>query len=199
MPDVGQPVAQTSPSSSTRSALLPFLIVLVVILVLLALASLFKGKSTSPTTVPTTAKVTGRPPSPTPRAMTKLSLDPAVKTLKVGDVLTIAVMTSGEGVQAVDVVLTYDPAVFQVGNVQKGEVFSEILQNRLENGRIFFSASVNPQTPKITANGTIFTVDLTPLSATATARVDFDRALTITAKAGENTLGETVGGRYIVE
>ena len=149
------------------------------------------GKTPSSTT-PSTGTTAKKP-------TTALAISPATKVLKVGQSIPVSVVISKEPVQAVDVVLTYDPEVFTVSNVVKGDLFPMKLRQKLEQGKIALSASVTPDSPAATGNGDIFTFSLTAISATPSSTVDFDKKDTITAKNGENTLGETTPGKYTVQ
>ena len=137
-------------------------------------------------------------PAPAESTKTELALNPSTGTLKVGEVLPISVKISKEAVQAVDVVVTYDPAVFSAGNIKPGD-FPKILRQTITPGRIVVSTSVSPDNPTAMTDGIVFTFSLTALKQATTTTVDFDASETITAKSGVNTLGTTSGSEFKVE
>lgn len=137
-------------------------------------------------------------PAPAESTKTELALNPSTATLKVGEVLPVSVKISKEAVQAVDVVVTYDPAVFSAGNIQTGD-FPKILRQKITPGRIVVSTSVSPDNPTPMTDGIVFTFSLTALSKSTATTVAFDASETITAKGGANTLGTTSGSQFKVE
>lgn len=156
-----------------------------------------------------------QPPAPTPPANTKeniqplsspipkpkalLTIDPATKTVKKGETFPVSIRLSGEPVQAVDIVLNYDPEFLKPSNIKNGELFPSILQRKIEQNKISFSAAVNPQKPEPVSSGEIFSVSLTALKATDSASLTFDPLETIAGKNGENFLGNVVGGNFKIE
>jgi len=139
-------------------------------------------------------------PSPTPAPSASLTISPSQKSLKVGEVMPVTVAISGEPVQAVDVVLTYDPRYFTASKIQKGKTFDQFLKQTIQQGKVSVSAAVGPTAASKTAGpGEIFTVNLTAIAATTSAQVSFAPSDTILAKNGENLLKIAVGGSYQIE
>ena len=139
--------------------------------------------------VPTTANAT----------KANLAIKPASKTLAVGEVLPISVELTGAGVQATDIILKFDPEVFSAGAVTPGTILPEVLQQKVEPGKVAVSLSVKPTNPAASATGTVFTIMLTALKASPSAAVSFDPTDTIAAKAGDNILGTATGGKYTIQ
>lgn len=149
--------------------------------------------------IPTPVTTPKPKPSPILQRRSKLFLTPASGTLTVGEVLPVSVLISNEPVQAVDVVLLYDPSVFAVSDIKKGDVFPLILRKDIIPGRVTVSASASPEEPVELKTGEVFSFSLTALAATASASIDFDAQDTIAAKDGVNRLGKIVGGKFRIE
>jgi Cohesin domain len=141
---------------------------------------------------------------PETRPSTALALVPSEATLKVGSSQKVEVTLSRIPVAAADVVLSYDPAVFDVSGVTNGTVFSNVIVNKVDTtaGEIKFSASVSPSKKDDLKEGTVFSFMLKAKKEAASSALDFvkrDKDGTITALNGENTLGVTNGALLKVE
>ena len=128
--------------------------------------------------------------------VTQLSIAPEDVIMKVGEERIMSVHITGAPVTAVDVVLTYDPAVLEINNVSNGDVFGREIVNKVESGRIYFSAAKNVENKgsvskdKALADGVLgFAVKA--LKKVETARIEFKLDETITAEDGKNLLGVT--------
>lgn len=158
---------------------------------------IFRGK---PVVVP--GKMAGVPSrieiQPTKMPLTNLSLSPSLKILTVGEVLPLAVMIDGDPAQAVDIVLSYDPTIFTPAKVTLGDVFPQILQEQVKDGKIRVSMSVNPQNPKLLGKGTVFTINLSAISATKSSQVKFVPEETLVGRAGMNILSHTTNATFTV-
>ena len=134
-----------------------------------------------------------------PQPSTTLSLSPSTKTVKVGETLSLTVMLTGDKAQAVDITLTFDPAVFSASDIAVGQAFPVVLRQRIVDGKIIVSASIDPSNqPESNPTGAIFTVNLTALGTKASTTVDFEAKDTIVAQNGKNIVGKTVAGTYTV-
>lgn len=134
---------------------------------------------------------------PTEAPTTNLSLDPPSKNMRVGEVTDVTVILSKTPVQAADIVITFDPKVFSISNIRNGTILPNILKQNLEQGKLTYSASVDPEA-KNELTGEVFTFSLRALSPATSSAIDFDKNMTITSSEGKNTLGLTVGGNYTI-
>lgn len=140
------------------------------------------------------------PPTETPRPSTTLLLSPSYKILKRGEIIPLSVVIKGERVQATDIVLKFDPKYFTVSDIVVGDAFPILLRQKVDSGQIMVSTSLDPEkevSPTLSL-GEVFSFNLTAISSTDSAIIEFDPRSTITAKDGKDTLGLTVGGRYII-
>lgn len=177
--------------SQKKTLLAAFLFVLFVVSIMVG-ANLSKEKKT--TTTKTALDI-----SSTLKPKTRLALSPISKTLKVGSIQKVSVDLLELPVTATDIVLTYDPAVFAVSNVQNGTIFERVLVNKNENGSIMFSAAVSPSKALSATKGTILSFTVRALKETPSSLIQFDTQKTITALNGENTLGLSTEATYKVE
>ncbi len=127
---------------------------------------------------------------------TGLTISPVSKNLSIGKQEKLEVVLSKLPVTAVDIVLTFDPTLVDVTNVQNGPLFQRVLQNKVDNGKIIFSAAVTPQNATNTKEGTVFTFMVKAKKEAPAALIGFDPRATVAALNGENMLGSTVGGTY---
>lgn len=172
-----------------------FLAILFILSIVIGRA--FSGFRFSPSNQPTitpTAVVTDTEKI----TQTVLSLSPAEKTLKVGQTETVKVLLSRRPVTAVDVVLTYDPMVLELSNIQNGDVFERVIQRKSKSGKLIFSAAVSPENAVNIKEGAVFSFAVKPKKETKLTTISFDAADTVTALQGENTLGVTESGKYKV-
>jgi hypothetical protein len=119
---------------------------------------------------------------------TVLTMTPSVETMKVGESATISVDLTSNPVQASDVVITFDPKMFRASDIVNGNVYEDLLINKIQTGRVTVSAAVSPNAPTTMKTGQMFSFKVTALQA-GTGTFIFDPKLTITAKNGVNTLG----------
>ncbi len=131
-----------------------------------------------------------RTASPTEKPMTILTLSPASLSLTKGQKQTVTLSLSNVPVTAIDIVLTYDPAVLTVGSLQNGSVFDRVIRQTVGNGKIVYSGAVSPEKKNMLKTGVVLTFSVTP-KVMGTGTISFDRTKTITALNGGNTLGST--------
>ncbi|OGK15392.1 hypothetical protein A3H80_01550 [Candidatus Roizmanbacteria bacterium RIFCSPLOWO2_02_FULL_37_19] len=126
---------------------------------------------------------------------TTLSMTSSATEVAVGDTVTVTVALAQTPVQAVDLVVNFDPTMFKASNVVNGTVYDDILRSEVKDGQVVVSATVSPSDPTNLKTGDVFTFTLQALKA-GKGVLEFDPKLTITAKNGVNTLG-TAGGATI--
>lgn len=124
---------------------------------------------------------------------TSLSMNPGTLNLKVGEKQTVSVDLSTIPVSAIDLGINFDPSVVSISNVTNGEVFDKVIVNKVAEGKMMYSASVSPDNPTETKEGTVLTFTVTALKPVETTLLDFNLTDTITALNGLNTLGVTTG------
>ncbi len=128
------------------------------------------------------------------RNSTQLSIEPKDEIVKVGESRLMSVHLKGSSVTAVDIVLNYDPAMLEVSDVTNGTAFGRVIINKVEKGKIYFSAAqdvTNAQKVNKNDDGAVFGFKVTALKKTETAKIEFSLDETITAENGENKLGIT--------
>ena len=141
-------------------------------------------------------------PTPTPKPIkANLSLYPLSSNLKVGQVFSVDIVldTKGLEVDAADVILDYDRKLLQVQKMVPGNFFDTFPVVASEGGKIQFSGLVSPKNGKpqtVSGKGKVGTILFQTLMR-GEAKVEFSPE-SVVAKGGENVLGETLGGRYIV-
>lgn len=128
------------------------------------------------------------------RNSTQLSIEPKDEIVKVGESRLMSVHLKGPSVTAVDIVLMYDPVMLEVSDVTNGTAFGRVIINKIEKGKIYFSAAqdvTSAQKTKRDDNGDVFGFKVTALKKAETAKIEFSLDETITAENGENKLGIT--------
>ncbi len=124
---------------------------------------------------------------------TTLTLSPAETTLKVGQSTTMTVDLASVPVAATDIVIAFDQEIFTVSDVKNGNVFARVIRNKVEEGKLVFSASVDPNDAENLKEGKVLTFKLTAKKQADSALLQFVQGDTITALNGDNTLGVTNG------
>lgn len=152
----------------------------------------FTRRATAPLSTPTISIL------PTVKPTADLSLQPAEATLSVGETLPVSVVLTKEGVQAIDVFLSFDPQYLSIANIEPGSDFPMVIRQDLSVARLAVSVSRKPDNPT-PETGEVFSFTLTALSATDSASISFDSEATIAARNGENIVGKMVEGRYKIE
>lgn len=140
--------------------------------------------------------IAGRTPSnaPTPdntttvQGATRLSIVPESIILAKGSSTKVNVVVEGEGSQATDVVITFDPTAVKASDIVNGTVFPDILRSDIGEKQLVVSAAVDPNNPNDLKTGTLFSFTLEGIAA-GTSTLAFDKNVTITATNGVNTLG----------
>lgn len=158
-------------------------------------------KNTSVTPPAGQSPLGGAQPTPMVSAKpgTELSIAPANQTLGVGQEAKITVVLSKVPVTAADVVITYDPEVVAVSAVQNGAVFERVIRNKVDNGKLIFSASVSPENATQIKEGVVMTFMVKTLAISTGTRLDFDPTATITALNGQNTIGQVMGAAITIK
>lgn len=169
------------------------------IVLLLFIGSIFVGAylSRSGSSVPNDTNnvdTTQGPNVPTKKPSTALAIL-GENTMKVGTTQTITVSLSNIPVTAADIIVSYDPEIFSVSNIENGTVFPKIIQNKLneEDGTVVFSGSVDPSNPENLMQGDVMSFTIKALKEAKASLLQLNRDETITAINGENTLGLTTG------
>ncbi len=131
-------------------------------------------------------------PSKKPSTSLKLMAD---TTMKVGASQTVTVELDNVPVTAADVVVSYDPEILTVSDIQNGDVFAKVIQRKTDiaKGLITFSGSVDPSNPNDLKTGKVMTFKVTAKKDASATLLQFSKDDTITAINGENTLGLTSG------
>lgn len=127
-------------------------------------------------------------PSPTEKQSTILAFSPATLNLKVGEKQTVAIILSGQTVQAADIVLSFDPTIISISQIQNGSVFERVIRKTSASGQVVYSGSVKPAQGALQTEGTVMTFTATA-KKTGTSTISFDAKKTITALNGVNTVG----------
>jgi len=132
--------------------------------------------------------------APTKKPATELKIM-ANTSMKVGTSQVVTVELSSVPVTATDVVVSFDPDILTVADVQNGKVFPKVIQKKIDatNGTITFSASVDPANPNDIKTGTVLSFKVTAKKDAPSTLLQFAKDDTITAINGENTLGLTTG------
>ena len=127
-----------------------------------------------------------------PEGTTTLTLVPSAEMVETGESITVSVMLDGDPVQAVDIAVNFDPALFAASNIVNGNIYSDIIRESVENGQVLVSAAVDPNDPDALTTGELFSFTLEAVEA-GSSELTFDSELTITAKNGSNTLQSAQG------
>lgn len=137
-------------------------------------------------------------PTSAPAETTALALVPSAETVKVGDTVTVSVMLSGEAVQATDIFVNFDPAVFKATAINNGEVYESLIRQTMEKDHVGITAGLNPSATDNMKTGEVFSFTLEAI-AKGSSELAFDPELTITAKNGLNSLKGTQNVTVSVE
>src|SRR3989338_8403617 len=153
-------------------------------------AYLSKGRSGS-TNKQTTNEV-ATAPSKKPSTTLKIV---AKEAMKVGESQVVTVDLSNVAVTAADIVVSYDPDILTVADVQNGTVFAKVIQKKIDttNGLVTFSGSVDPSNPNDLKMGKVMSFKVRAKKDARATLLQFAKDDTVTAINGENTLGLTTG------
>jgi len=163
------------------------------IIFIVTISSIFLGvylNKNNQQQAPTAQQPSETLPSDQETGSTTLSLSPVATSVQVGEETQVSVLLGKSSVQAVDVVVTFDPTMFEASNIVNGDVYEDMLIKKVEDGKVTVSAAVSPNDPTNLKTGTLFTFSLKALKA-GSGQIQFDSKKTITAKNGVNTLGST--------
>lgn len=145
-----------------------------------------------------------------PAAEASLTLSPPSGTYKLGGTFTVRILldTKEDASDGVDVRLSFDPEILQVGSeVKNGALFPQVAANKIdnENGSIHFSVLNPPGKDAVKGGGILGEITFLAL-APGQAKVSFDFVLGSTtdsnvALAGEGVdiLKKVTNGEYSVE
>jgi len=119
--------------------------------------------------------------------------------------LSLSLSTGDFTVDAVDLILTYDPEILKVEKVTEGEIFTQypIRQTDNEKGRVQLSAAAGLTEGKVTGfsgQGQYGVIVFRALKETPEGTAITINSNSIAASAGKNKLDldNSPGGRYII-
>jgi len=180
-----------------RRFLLIILLLVIFVISFLVGGYLFKKSNVTPATQQETTQT-----EPTSKKIynTTLTIVPATDTLTVGQKKTVSVNISELPVTAVDIGLTYDPAVLTVTNPQLGNAFDTVIKDKrqAEAGVLYFHAAVSTENKDNLREGVVMTFDVTAKKEVNKTLISFDPLETYTGLNGKNTVGTTLGANYKV-
>ena len=137
---------------------------------------------------------TPQPETTIPTIPASFGLTPANKTLKTGETLSLSLsLASGDfAVDAVDLILTYDPQLLKAKEIVQGTIFDLYPIKQIDNkeGRIQLSAASGLKEGKITGfSGTeeFGNITFETLKASTSAQITID-SNSIAAASGKNVL-----------
>jgi hypothetical protein len=139
----------------------------------------------------------GSPNAVADKSSTQLSIQPKDEIMKVGEERLMSVHIKGTTVTAADIVLTYDPTAIEVSEVTNGNLFGRQIINKIDAGKVYFSAAKDIASAGASKQNTdeakdaIFGFKIKALKKIETTRIEFSLDETITAENGENKLGIT--------
>lgn len=196
---VKQDVNQLSTLHPKKKLILVGLFFFIFFISIMVGQNISKNKKNATVTPPTDTTNSQPTPMVSTKPGTELSMAPASQTLGVGQEAKITVVLSKVPVTAADVVITYDPEALAVSAVQNGAVFERVIRNKVDNGKIIFSASVSPEKATQIKEGVVMTFMVKTLAKSTGTRLDFDPTATITALNGQNTIGQVMGATIAVK
>lgn len=157
---------------------------LIVGLLITTVVLLFVALSAKPPVSPQTTTVTQETgPTPTPVAHTMLTLSPDTVQIGANGSGSVEVMidTGENQVTAVQLELSYDPAVLRNVVVTPGDFLPTpitlINNNDRDNGRISFALGIPPSQDPVTGAGTVATIRFTRVSRVPTGITDTELEL----------------------
>ncbi|OGK29394.1 hypothetical protein A3D06_00295 [Candidatus Roizmanbacteria bacterium RIFCSPHIGHO2_02_FULL_40_9] len=121
---------------------------------------------------------------------TILEISPRDHIMKVGEEIDLEINLKGDRPTAMDIALSYDPTAINVESVLNGEVFDREIINKIEKGKIMFSAAQSPGENKGKNSSRIVTVKIKALKKIQETKISFIENQTIAAKSGENILSK---------
>jgi C1A family cysteine protease len=140
-----------------------------------------------------------------------LNIDPSTRNVEVGNIVTlnIRVKTGGQGVDAVDAVLNYDPSYLhvvdsagnEVAQIEPGASMPVVLHNHVDNqsGQIAFSAGRQLGGEPVTGDFSLATLHVKLIASTASTSVTFSSSDTDAYLNGYSILlstqGSTIGSQ----
>ncbi|OGK52143.1 hypothetical protein A3B02_02790 [Candidatus Roizmanbacteria bacterium RIFCSPLOWO2_01_FULL_42_14] len=127
-----------------------------------------------------------------------LAVKPTRTTLKSGEQMRVDVVLENVGVQATSVIITYDPRILKVSDVKNGVVFTNVLSQKVEDGKITFIADIGTQGKSELKMGTVFSFTVTAIGR-GTSQLKFDTKATKTALRGGNILKSASSSTILVQ
>lgn len=124
-----------------------------------------------------------------PTASTILSLIASEEVVKVGDTFTVTVLLSGKPAQAADIAVAFDSSMFAASNIVNGKVYNSLFRQNIADGMVTVSGNVEPVAQPEMKTGELVTFTLKALKK-GTSEVSIDRAKTVTAVNGADTLSK---------
>lgn len=132
------------------------------------------------------------------KGTTWLTIKPNTTSLTKGQAIRVDVVIEGEGVQAAAVSLTYDPKVLAISDIKNGNVFAQIVSQKIEAGSVMVITDVGGQSRAASKTGTVFSFIVTGV-APGLAELTFDPKTTKTALRGGNTLKNLQSASIVVQ
>lgn len=138
-----------------------------------------------------------------------LQVDPAGGSYSLGDSFDVAVkltLTSGESVDGVDALLTFDPSMMEIKSIAQGSLFPTFASKSYDNsgGSITLGALAQTDSP-VTTSGTVAIVSFTTKKAgTSSLSFNFTSGSGVDSNVAEHTTGSdilesVVNGSYTID
>ena len=106
------------------------------IIFIVTISSIFLGvylNKNNQQQAPATQQPSETLPSDQETGSTTLSLSPVATSVQVGEETQVSVLLGKSSVQAVDVVVTFDPTMFEASNIVNGDVYEDMLIKKVED------------------------------------------------------------------
>lgn len=126
-------------------------------------------------------------PKTTSEIGTALTLVAGASELAVNESTDIAVILENTPAQAVDIVITFDPNLVSISNVQNGSVYPSIVRQDIRDSQLVVSTRVDADNSTDLKAGDVFSFTVTAL-APGNAHIGVNKDLSITATKNKNTL-----------
>lgn len=138
-----------------------------------------------------------------PKKKVSFTLNPQKQTVTAGETFVVSVNLDSkkERLDAVDVVLEFDPQVLKVSQVSEGTFFSLYPVMKVEEGRVVLAGTIGfgaEQKEGVSGQGLFAKITLTPL-ANGQSSLAFSKEKTLAVYQGESLPVDTKDGTYIIE
>ena len=108
---------------------------------------------------------------------------------KVGQVFTVAVNLEGAPVDAADIVVSYDNKALEYVSRNPTSLLPQLLLNKTQDTKVYYSGSVDPQKPTGVTNGSILYITFRAKSLSSGSQIMLDPVKTVVAAKGQNVTG----------